>query len=459
MRFDSELPPRKNDQAISVSQLNGLARRALESTIPLQWVAGEISNLTRAASGHIYFTLKDEQAQVRCTMWRSKAQLLPFQLAHGQKVEVRALTTLYEARGDFQLSVETVRKAGVGSLFEAFLQLRDRLDREGLFDAANKRPIPEFPRGIGVVTSLQAAALRDVLASIHRRAPHLAVTVYPAPVQGADAPRALREAVERAGERAAREGIEILLLVRGGGSLEDLWAFNDEELARAVRSCPVPVIAGIGHETDFTIADFVADLRAATPTAAAELATAGFEAVGRRLAVLAPQLQRNIQRRLENAAQHLDRAAMRLIHPRERLARGREHLENLGARLDRAAGAALLRHAHALSNLGVRLESRRPDLRSLRGQLAQLDGRLQRAALQATRRQRERLESLGSSLAHLNPESVLGRGYSITRDAEGRILHDASTVRTGMPIEIRLSRGRLEAVVSASHPGKPTAEA
>ena len=452
MRFDSETPAARHRETISVTELNALARRALESAIPLHWVAGEISNLTRAASGHIYFTLKDEQAQVRCTLWRSKAQLLPFQLAHGQKVEVRALPTLYEARGDYQLSVETVRRAGVGNLFEAFVQLRDRLEREGLFSTDGKRPLPTYPRGLGLVTSLQAAALKDVLAAIRRRAPHLAVTIYPAQVQGQEAPGALRKAIETAGSRAVQDGIEVLLLVRGGGSLEDLWSFNDEALARAIRACPVPVISGVGHETDFTIADFVADLRAATPTAAAELATAGYHAIAQRLDQLAARLGRAIARRLENAAQRLDRTAIHLVHPRECLVRAGDRLENLSARLHRAADAGMERRARMLDNLRTRLTARRPDARLMKDHLGQLDARMARAAAQLLRRRQERIDAIGSSLAHLNPASVLARGYGIVRDANGKVIRDAALVGPGEALEVRVSRGHLEAIVTASHP-------
>ncbi len=452
MRSEHEHSPAQIEQAISVAELNSLARQALESASPLHWVAGEVSNLTRATSGHIYFTLKDARAQVRCTLWRSKAQLLPFQLAHGQKVEVRALATLYEARGDFQLSVETIRHAGVGSLFEAFLVLRDRLDREGLFSASDKRALPAYPRGIGVVTSLQAAALRDVLATLRRRAPQLPVIVYPSAVQGAEAPRQLLDAIETAGQRAALDGIDVLLLVRGGGSLEDLWPFNDEALARAIRRSPVPVISGVGHETDFTIADFVSDLRAATPTAAAELATATYHAVDQRLDQLSQRLRRAVARSLENAAQRLDRAAIRVIHPRERLARARERLESAGARLTRASETNLQHRSARLEHLSASLAAHRPGFRGMRERLQQLELRVGGAAARFVRRQHERIDGLSANLVHLNPESVLGRGYSIVRDRDGKIVREAASVRVGKSVEITLAQGRIDAVVSATHP-------
>ena len=245
-------------------------------------------------------------------MWRNRAQLLPFRLEHGMQVEVRALVSLFEPRGDYQLNVEAVRHAGVGNLYEAFLRLKARLEAEGLFDPAAKRALPRFPRGVAVVSSAQAAAWRDVTAALARRAPHLPVTLYPTPVQGDGAPAQIAAAIQRAGRHAARDGTDVLLLVRGGGSLEDLAAFNDEAVARAIRACPLPVVVGVGHETDVSIADFAADLRAATPTAAAELASAGFVELHDKLALLDARLTRAMQRRVETAAQRLDRVAARL---------------------------------------------------------------------------------------------------------------------------------------------------
>ncbi len=254
---------------LTVSALNQAVARMLERNFPLIWVSGEISNLTRAASGHWYFTLKDDAAQVRAVMFRGRAQYADFTPKEGDKVEVRTLVTLYAARGDYQLNVEFIRKAGVGNLYEAFLQLKGKLEAEGLFDNLRKRPLPLFVRTIGIVTSLQAAALRDILSTLLRRAPHINVILYPTPVQGEGAGEKIAQAIRTAAQRSE---CDILLVCRGGGSIEDLWSFNEEVVARAIVAAPMPVIAGVGHETDFTIADFAADLRAPTPTAAAELA-------------------------------------------------------------------------------------------------------------------------------------------------------------------------------------------
>src|SRR5882672_3183529 len=252
---------------LSVSQLLRSARDVLERRFPLQWISGEVSNLRPAASGHLYFTLKDETAQVDCVMFKGRAAHLDWDLADGQRVEARALVTLYEPRGRFQLNVEAMRRAGLGPLYERFLKLKDKLEKEGLFNADAKRPIPEHPKQIGVVTSLAAAALRDVLTTLRRRNPSIPVVIYPAPVQGEGAAAKLVQALAAANRRAE---CDVLLLVRGGGSIEDLWQFNEEALARAIRASAIPVVVGVGHETDFTIADFAADERCPTPTAAAE---------------------------------------------------------------------------------------------------------------------------------------------------------------------------------------------
>lgn len=442
-----------DERILSVSALNRLARTTLEENIPLVRVGGEMSNLTRAPSGHLYFTLKDDQAQVRCTMWRNRAQLLSFRPENGMQVELRALVTLYEVRGDFQLSVEAVRRAGTGNLFEAFLRLRDKLAAEGLFDPAARRPLPRFPRRVGLITSPAAAAFHDVLAAFRRRAPHLEIVFYPSSVQGEAAAAALTETVQLASSRAASDGVDLLLLVRGGGSLEDLWAFNDEALARAIRRCPVPVVTGIGHETDVSIADFAADVRAATPTGAAELASAGFqEAVGR-LNGLSQGISGWIRTRLHMLEQRLDRVALRLKHPGERLLQSGERLERLGQRL-RAAGVRRMERSTAEAQLlALRLGAARPDLSRPSERSADLARRLARAGEQAIIQRMHRLDGLSQHLEHLGPRAVLRRGYSITRDAGGEILRSASGVRIGATVSIELAEGALDASVTRTGGG------
>ena len=433
---------------ISVSELNRLARAALETSLPLLWVGGEISNLTRAASGHLYFTLKDAQAQVRCAMWRNRAQILSFRPENGMRVEARALVTLYEARGDYQVNVETLRPAGTGNLAEAFRRLKDKLAAEGLFDPARHRPLPTFPGGIGIVTSPAAAALRDVLVTLRRRAPGLPVTIYPAAVQGADAPRQLCAALGAAARRAKVDGIELILLVRGGGSLEDLWAFNDEALARAIAAFPLPVVSGIGHETDFTIADFAADLRAPTPTGAAELASAGYFSARHTLAVMAQRLRQSIVRQLETLAQRTDRSALRLVHPRDRLRRARENTIYQERRLRQAMVVHLGECAHRLSKLELRLNARIPAPAVLRKQIDGIGERLDRAARTLICTQNQRLDALSTGLRQLNPDAVLTRGYSIVRNAEGHIVRTAANLKPGDPLAVQLAEGGIDVTVS-----------
>jgi exodeoxyribonuclease VII large subunit len=432
-------------RVISVSALNRLARAALEAALPLLWIGGEISNLTRASSGHIYFTLKDDQAQVRCAMWRNRAQTLPFRPENGMRVEARALATLFEARGDYQLNVETLRPAGAGNLAEAFRRLKNKLAAEGLFDPARRRPLPTFPGGVGIITSPSAAALRDVLVTLRRRAPGLPVTRYPALVQGADAPHQLCEALATAAQRA--DGIDLILLVRGGGSLEDLWAFNDEALARAIAASPLPVVSGIGHETDFTIADFAADLRAPTPTGAAELASAGYFSSRDTLAVTALRLRQSIVRQLETLAQRTDRCALRLVHPRDRLRRARENTIAHEQRLRQAMMVRLGEFAHRLSKLELRLSARIPTTTVLRRQIDGVGERLDRAAHALIGTQRQKLDALSTGLRQLNPDAVLTRGYSIVRDAEGQIVRTATGLQPGDMLAVQLAEGGVDVTV------------
>ena len=382
---------------VSVSELLRSVRDSLERRFPLAWVRGEISNFSRAPSGHCYFTLKDGQAQVDCVMFRSRAALLQAELRDGARVEARARVTLYEPRGRFQLSVEAVRQAGLGPLYERFLRVKEKLEREGLFDAALKRELPAFPRCIGVVTSLAAAALRDVLTTLARRNPSLSVVVYPVPVQGQGAARQIATMLGRASERA---DCDVLLLVRGGGSMEDLWSFNEEAVARAIRASRIPVVVGVGHETDFTIADFAADARAPTPTAAAEMASPARAELARRLTACVQHLAREMRRRLEYAAQGLDGWVRRLVHPAARLAAHRDLVLQLNARL-----------AFALAHCVHRAEAR--------------------------------VERLQAALAGLDPAAVLSRGYSITYDAAGAVLRDAANVKEGERLRTRLAKGEV----------------
>jgi exodeoxyribonuclease VII large subunit len=434
---------------IPVSLLNRLAREAIERAFPLCWVGGEVSNLTFAASGHVYFSLKDENAQVRCVMYRPRAQLLGWRLENGQRVEVRARATLYEARGEFQLVVDSARKTGKGNLYEQFMKLREKLDREGLFSREVKRELPKFPRRVGIVTSTQAAVLRDVLATLSRRAPHVDVIIYPTPVQGADAPDALRAALALAG---TRNECDLLILCRGGGSLEDLWAFNDEKLARAIRACPLPVISAVGHETDFTIADFVADRRAPTPTAAAELAAPERSTSMRFLVERCLSLERRIRHVFEQKSQRLDALEMRLRSPAQEVERRREALSNLERRFGAAFGTVCTRGKSALAGLASRLIQARPGVECSGRRIDTLTLRLRSASEKKLNRATTHLVQLENALSHLDPNKVLARGYSIVFNKKGTIVRDSHQLEAGASITLSFHKGAAGAtVVSTAH--------
>jgi len=433
-----------SNEILTVAALNNRAREILQQNFPLLWVSGEVSNLTRAASGHYYFTLKDATAQVRCVMFRNRAQLLAWRLENGQQVETQALVTLYEARGEFQLNVEGMRRAGVGALYEAYARLRMQLEREGLFAADKKLPLPKFPRRIGIVTSPQAAALRDVVSALLRRAAHLRPVLYPVPVQGDGAAQKIATAIAQAAERALLDGIDVLLLVRGGGSIEDLWAFNEECVARAVAACPLPVVSGIGHETDFCIADFVADQRAATPTAAAELVSAGWFAAAEQLAGLDVALQRALRRRLETCMQHLDLLAQRLVHPGSRLKHQAEAAAHLATRLKAALAKRLRREAVALETARWRLGQARPSVQKLRAHAEITGQRCQTAFKFLLAKQQTRLGALAAALAQLSPQATLERGYSIVRDGRGRPIVNSTQLASGDAIDLQFAKGRAQ---------------
>jgi exodeoxyribonuclease VII large subunit len=436
---------------VSISELNRLARQSLEREFPLLWVAGEVSNLTRAASGHVYFSLKDESAQARCVMFRNKAQALPWRLENGQQVEARALVSLYEPRGDFQLNVESLRRAGLGRLFETFARLKAALEAEGLFAAERKRALPRFPQRIGIVSSPRAAALRDVLVTLKRRAPHLAVTLYPSLVQGDSASAELARAIALAGQR---KECDLLLVVRGGGSIEDLWAFNEEVVARAIAACTLPVISGVGHETDTTITDFVADLRAPTPTAAAELATQGWYEAAVEIAGLGAALGRAVRSRISGRQQDLDQLSLRLIHPATRLEQTRGRLALFGSQLDAALSHSLGRHRDRLNRAALGLARATPRTASRRGYVALMAQRLGSAIHEQQRQRLNLLDKFAAAIAHLNPEATLARGFAIVRDGNGRLVTDSAMLQAGQTVNLRLTRGEAQASILASSFGK-----
>lgn len=429
---------------ISVTELNRQARQLLESSFPVLWVAGEISGFKRYDSGHCYFTLKDSCAQVRCVMFRNRASLLDFAPREGVKVEARAVVSLYETRGDFQLTIEALRPAGLGALFEAFEALKRKLDAEGLFNPARKHPLPVFPRAIGIVTSPSAAALRDVLTTLQRRMPSLPVILYPTAVQGSNAAQQIASAIHAASER--RE-VDTLIVCRGGGSIEDLWSFNEEIVTRAIAACPIPIISGIGHETDFTIADFAADLRAPTPTAAAELASPNRTEWLTRLDHLQHRLSNATARQMQQRMQQLDLLARRLQHPGERLALQRERLSSLAQRLRTAPRRQLETRHLRLEQLALRLSHRRPSITPLTTRLDTLKARLSYALPRRLGVQQQALATLAARLAARDPQAPLLRGYALVTHADGTLLRRAAESSEGEEITVRFAEDALKAKV------------
>ena len=389
-------------------------------------VRGEISGFTRAASGHCYFTLKDASGQLRCAMFKRAAQMLDFRPVDGELVEIRGRLGVYEPRGELQLVVEHMRRAGQGAWFEQFLKLKAQLEAEGLFDAERKRPLPTIPRGIGVVTSLGAAALHDVASALQRRVPHIPVVLAPSLVQGPDAPPTLVQALQ---QLCQLPHIDVILLVRGGGSMEDLWAFNDEHLARAIVSCPVPIISGVGHETDFTIADFCADLRAPTPTAAAEMCAVPQAELLSNLELWGSALQTVVHRHLDTQEQRLDRAQARLGRPSEGLSLEKMQLLRLQQRLGQA------------------VQSRN---QRCHNELAMLASGLARGVQQTPATARERLHRAALRLDLLDPKLVLQRGFAWLSDVDGQAITAVSQTAEGQALQATLADGVVDLTVSAN---------
>ena len=427
MMFDNAPDVAKRDSAIQLWPVSALLKAiadSLEARFNPVAVQGEISGFSRAASGHCYFTIKDADGQIRCAMFRRAASLLDFSPRDGQRIELRGRLGVYETRGELQLIVESMRQAGQGTLFEQFLKLKAKLDAEGLFSSDRKRDLPLMPKAIGVVTSLGAAALHDVVTALQRRAPHVQVIIYPASVQGAQAAGELRDALLKA---YSRREVDVLLLVRGGGAMEDLWAFNDEALARTIAESPIPIISGVGHETDFTIADFCADVRAPTPTAAAELCAQPQAVWLGVLSAMTERLQNRVDRLLETSNQRLDMAASVLARPSHFVTRQR---------------ARLISHQQNLQH------AQRLAVSPLQNRLALLQSRLNLAVGQSTAKPKDRLASAGMRLELLNPQLVLKRGYAWLASPEGKAVTRVTQTRTGQALRATLMDGQVDLTVS-----------
>ncbi len=437
------VPPERD--VYSVSRLNQTARKLLESGLARIWLEGELSNIARPSSGHLYFTLKDSKAQIRGAMFRSRNQLLRFRPGEGMQVLVRAKVSLYEPRGDYQLIAEAMQEAGDGVLQRAFDALKLKLEQEGLFDSGGKLPIPALPTRIGVITSPGGAAIHDVLSVLQRRFPAIPVLIYPVPVQGKDAGKEIAAMIETA---SRRRDCDVLILTRGGGSLEDLWAFNEEIVARALHDCSLPVVSAVGHEVDFTIADFVADQRAATPSAAAELVSPEQSEWLAQLNALQVRGARHIQQRLTDVRQRCNWLQQRLQfrHPGQYLRQQAQRLDELEQRSRLTMRSFFNNLQSTLNAATAALKQTAPGHRISRSelQLQTLTQRLRTTMTGVLQTRQRQLAVAGKSLHTISPLATLDRGYAIvTRSADGHVVHRASSVTPGEQVTARLAQGRL----------------
>ncbi len=435
-------------QALSVSQLNQRAKQTLERDVGEVWVEGELSNVSRPASGHIYFTLKDERAQIRCALFRQRARFVATPMRDGDQVKLRGRVSLFEPRGDYQLIADAVQAAGLGELLAAFERLKAQLEGEGVF--ANTRPLPFPPRKILILSSASGAAIRDVLAVLAVRWPLADVTLIPVPVQGAEAAPAMISALGLLNRQARLDpDQDVVLITRGGGSLEDLWAFNNEHLARAIFHSRLPVMSAVGHEVDVTLADFAADMRAPTPSAAAERLVPDQHALKQQLTQAENRLQRAMQARLERDSQRLDTLRARLRHPGEQLERQRQHVTALCQRLQRAIQQTVQQQQVRVSQLSKRLASQ--DMvrlhRAEQERVSQLQRRLASAMQRALEVRQARLSSAARELNAISPLAVLGRGYAIAQDEKGQVIRRAEDTTPGQKLSLRLGEGRLNVEV------------
>ena len=430
--------------ALSVSELNRLAKNLLEDNLAGLWIAGEVSNLTRAASGHYYFSLKDSHAQVRCAMFKGTAQRFPT-LKEGDHIEVCGRIGIYEARGEFQITVSEVRLKGLGRLYEAYERLKAVLQAEGLFAAERKRPLPERPERIGVVTSLAAAALRDVVSTLKRRAPEIPVIVYPAAVQGADSAAQIARAVQTASERAE---CDVLIVCRGGGSIEDLWSFNEEPVARAIAACRIPVVSGVGHETDFTLADFAADVRAPTPTGAAELVSPNRAESLQSLRQAEGRLKEALRQRYYDASQKIDWLSRQIRHPRQKLDAQRVQAETLSRQLRHALQTVCRFQRQNVARQSELLRHLRPDTRQADARLAQLQADLVRGRRRIMADKAQLLEKQADLLQAVSPQHILARGFSVVKNSRGQVIRDAALLKQGQKLHITFFEGEADVRVT-----------
>ena len=431
--------------SISVSELNALAKALLEDHLAGLWIAGEVSNLTRAASGHYYFSLKDSRAQVRCAMFKGAAARLAKPLKEGDHIEVAGKISIYEARGEFQITVNEVRLKGLGQLYEAYERLKAQLQAEGAFAAERKKPLPARPQCIGIVTSLAAAALRDVVTTLKRRAPEIPVIVYPTAVQGAGSEFQIAQAIKTASQRAE---CDVLIVCRGGGSIEDLWAFNEEPVVRAIEACAIPVVSGVGHETDFTLADFVADVRAPTPTGAAELVSPNRQESLHRLAQAQGRLKTVLEQRYFDASQKLDWLARQIRHPRQKLGEQHTYIHKLAQTLSYSMTQNVRAHTARFERQTQALKHCRPDISVYRQDIDRFQTTLSHAFRQLLVQRRQSLTAQTALLEAVSPQQILERGFSVVKNTRGQVIRNANALKQGQKLHIIFAEGETDVRVT-----------
>ena len=431
--------------SISVSELNALAKALLEDHLAGLWIAGEVSNLTRAASGHYYFSLKDSRAQVRCAMFKGAAARLAKPLKEGDHIEVAGKISIYEARGEFQITVNEVRLKGLGQLYEAYERLKAQLQAEGAFAAERKKPLPARPQCIGIVTSLAAAALRDVVTTLKRRAPEIPVIVYPTAVQGAGSEFQIAQAIKTASQRAE---CDVLIVCRGGGSIEDLWAFNEEPVVRAIEVCPIPVVSGVGHETDFTLADFVADVRAPTPTGAAELVSPNRQESLHRLAQTKGRLKTVLEQRYFDASQKLDWLARQIRHPRQKLGEQHTYIHKLAQTLSYSMTQNVRAHTARFEHQTQALKHCRPDISVYRQDIDRFQTTLSHTFRQLLAQRRQSLTAQTALLEAVSPQQILERGFSVVKNTRGQVIRNADALKQGQKLHITFADGETDVRVT-----------
>ena len=431
--------------SISVSELNALAKALLEDHLAGLWIAGEVSNLTRAASGHYYFSLKDSRAQVRCAMFKGAAARLAKPLKEGDHIEVAGKISIYEARGEFQITVNEVRLKGLGQLYEAYERLKAQLQAEGAFAAERKKPLPARAQCIGIVTSLAAAALRDVVTTLKRRAPEIPVIVYPTAVQGAGSEFQIAQAIKTASQRAE---CDVLIVCRGGGSIEDLWAFNEEPVVRAIEACEIPVVSGVGHETDFTLADFVADVRAPTPTGAAELVSPNRQESLHRLAQAQGRLKTVLEQRYFDASQKLDWLTRQIRHPRQKLDEQRTYIHKLAQTLSYSMTQNVRAHTARFERQAQALKHFRPDISVYRQDIERFQTTLSHAFRQLLAQRRQSLTTQTALLEAVSPQQILERGFSVVKNTRGQVIRSADALKQGQKLHITFADGETDVRVT-----------